>query len=536
MAGHSEKTWLDLRDQEWQENRHKWNFQINHYDSQQALDKAFQHAKNLQQYAGSEFQVKTVKEDDEVKVNQISPNVELDDRYPGLYQTYLPLKPRERISQYVDRVATSDPVDHMYRIVNTIVGILSSAEADANRTWQEENEDIGLENHSTGDVASRMQDNADTSRTNWLDKWEEVLRQLLIFDKTYVLVEGLSEDGNDDAKVKTIDPRNVVNKRHDDGRLVEVLVRNTQTVQAPLREGEGQRTEEIYILYDLEGWQKYRKQEDTVIPVTEKQEYEFYETADREQPRLPIIEVEHDLPTSFGLRLAKRTNTIFQKISERDHAQRTMHTNMFVVDTEDDAFRNIRRTVAQNGSLIQGDGGFENPSSEPVDSANQVIQEKVEGLYVDFFLDYGNSGVQKTATEIRQDFQTGLEALLQILATSLDKAESEALFLIEQIYFPENPSVWGQADVERTTDFQPEDPAKMAEQILSNLFPVDGPPMTPEIKARLASKVYDWVGIDHNVEDLLQSTTSQRRAEDRQALQAEAFDEDLQQPEEGVPQ
>ena len=77
---------------------------------------------------------------------------------------------------------------------------------------------------------------------------------------------------------------------------------------------------------------------------------------------------------------------------------------------------------------------------------------------------------QTTATEIRYKSKSSIEAFLNLFVTTIEDTENTCLFLLEQVYFPDQPSRWGKARVTRSKKFQVLDPTEMLRLMLEIVF------------------------------------------------------------------
>ncbi len=509
------RTWLDKRHKEWKDNHKKWTYAEHHYDGDELIDEIMGRASTLRSKVKSrldsvttEFVIDEIKEDGNVEVSEVLKNQSVTIGENGPWGDYLPRRPGENVENYIDRLKTSDYTNHFVRVVNAYVGMMSAVSDKTSRTWQLDERDRGLKNHpSRGDVASNLKMDADGKGTSWNEKFEDFLIQLLKFDKAYILVEGLPESGDGEAKVKFIDPRKVVNKKYTGGRLTEVLVQDKRVIEPSLK---AKRKEQIeYIHYTTEGFKRYRKQDDEVVEVVDdngnpvEAEYDFYNGSEKNEDTRTVPIVEMELDNNIGSTLAVKSNRIFQKQSERDHKQRMMSAQLLSLDVEDEGFEEARRTLTRGGRTLQGQGEFINPSSEPVSSYNKTIREKESDLYKTFFLDNYDSAAQKSATEIRQDFRSGLEAILNVFKNELDRAEHKVMSFIEQIYFQNSPSLWGQATVQRPSEFEPTNKEAQAKKLRSIFFDMPEISLPPVTKAKIVAQILDLMNIDYEMENLL---------------------------------
>jgi hypothetical protein len=219
---------------------------------------------------------------------------------------------------------------------------------------------------------------------------------------------------------------------------------------------------ETFVLYTLDGWIRYREVEGTA-QVIGKGSYEFYETSDRERRILPIFPVELPMPRDIGYLLAIKQNHIYNAASIRDFGIRNTAFAFLQVVADKDQYEDIKADLKNGFRLLRkdpdasGEHGYKSPDSGWMKEAREVLNNKKDNFSEAAFKAYGNAAKQATATEIRQESRSGVEAFLNLLVTSLDEFENHCLFLLEQIYFSDSPGQWNQAEVERSKDFTPKD-------------------------------------------------------------------------------
>ena len=115
---------------------------------------------------------------------------------------------------------------------------------------------------------------------------------------------------------------------------------------------------------------------------------------------------------------------------------------------------------------------------------------------------YGDAAKMATATEIRYKSKSGIEAFLTLFVTTIEQAEQEGLFLLEQVYFPNEPSKWGGARVTRSKKFQVLDPTEMLKLILEIVFGANALPMTDEMVLEALKTVWtDHLGYELSEEE-----------------------------------
>lgn len=222
------------------------------------------------------------------------------------------------------------------------------------------------------------------------------------------------------------------------------------------------REAETYMLYTLDGWTRYQNVEGQPVVIDEG-EYEFYTDASREKRMLPIFPVEVPMPRNLGYTLAMKQNHYYNAKSIRDFSVRNISFAFLQIVASPEQFGEIMNNL-KNGFRVlrkdpeaQGEHGYKSPDSSYLAEAGDILEENKKEFMESAFKSYGDAAKQVTATEIRQESRSGVEAFLSLLVSSLDEFENNCFWLLEQIYFPTEPSRWGKAFVKRNTDFTPKD-------------------------------------------------------------------------------
>lgn len=405
------ETWLDYRHPDWKANAFKWQYARDVYTAE-VLDPA-----NLGSY--------------------------LIRKGTG-----------ETLAAYFERQALADYTSHFGACADALAGMLFHTEDDATREFGA----LGKP-EDPASVIGGLYRNADGQHTGYLTVWKQLAIELTIAHWSWILVDVVAGA----PRITLIEPERVVDWVEDETGLKAVKV----CEQADAREGleTDADTFEQYIVFTRAGWQRYRKRKATanaaatVERVGEFVAYRFVDSSGREQ--LPIFRARLPLRRNIGYPLAKKNVAIFNKESERDHLLRTANFPKFVVVGDDVVFGNIQKQVEDGSFLIQDDPQsskthhFDAPPTASVEVATKVIDQKVEQFYKTFFREYSDTAQEKTATEIRQDVNSGVGAFLQMLRAGLNDAENETLWRLEQAVFPRLDGNWHRARVERDDNFQP---------------------------------------------------------------------------------
>jgi hypothetical protein len=439
-------SFLEQRHPEWQENHERWDFTWDNYSGEYAahdrVDLFTRKTKNIQ-----------------------------SDKY--LHRKVQAETPEA----YLERIYTSDPVLEFPTAVDSINGLAYGKQEDTTRDWGA----LG-DPDEEGTIAAKLWRDADNEGTNWMPLMKQMGIKQTALHKMWVLVDGIkesqfqTEDGEvesevvGEASIHLIDPQSVVDW-YPNTNPTEVLVKEEADMRGSIMDTDAKRNQDTYILYTVDGWTRYIDDEGVPTAI-DSGEYEFYKTKDRQERILPIFPVELPMPRPIGYLLAIKQNHIYNAKSIRDFSIRNTSFSWLKIVADDKQFQGIMSNIKDGFRVLRQDpdvsgAGHEYvaPPSDHLQEAGNVLQKNREAFANSAFKSYGDAARQATATEIRQESRSGIEAFLNLLVTSLDEFENKCLFLLEQIYFPETPSNWGQAYVERSKDFAP----KNIEEAMANI-------------------------------------------------------------------
>jgi hypothetical protein len=397
----------------------------------------------------------------------------------------------EKDDAYKLRISAADPDMLFSLIIGSIVGQLFAVESDEKRVWQRDGATQGLGSPTDPDtIIGRMWDNTDGAGTSWPVLWRRFATDLLVFQTLYVLVEGVGiheefdGEGNyiqdvqiGEAKITIIDPRMVTSKSPG-ARPSWVKVKH-QVITGGDDPRSPQTPEDQYTVYELTGWTRYRKTKGGE-EIIGQGEYEFYTTRDREELTLPIFAVRLPFPAYVAHYIARKAIALFNLESMRDtflgestttHLIEEGDPMVYEMHKDDMAAGDVHHNFAPGQKAY-----YIAPPDGPARLASDVITDKRQNLFISAYQQYGNAAAETTATEIRQQARAGIEAFLSLFSASLEEAQNRATFLLEQVYFPDQPDTWGGAMVELSREFVPADPNAEAMALREMFF---GPAAVP---------------------------------------------------------
>lgn len=444
--------------------------------------------------------------------------------YNGTYATdhiheYLYQKEqRETAEAYEERQKISDPVLHFPTAVDGLNGILFAKDGDTKREWGE----LG-DPDDPDSTAYTLKRNADGDGTDWNPLMKQVGIRLTVMHKVWGLVEGVTTETDEqgdtirtlkEGSIKIINPQAVVNWYPETGNPRQVLVKEKYDARTSIRDDADQ-DQDVYVLYELEGWTRYRVEEfedqngemQTREIILGSGAYEYYGDTDRDVRVLPIFPVEIPMPRHVGHLLAKKQEHIYNKKSRRDFSVMNMSFAILriVADKEqyDDIINNLEKgyNILRQDTEANGEHGFMSPDSTYLTEFGKILEKDKEDFYDAAFKQYGDAAKQVTATEVRLESRSGIEAFLTLLVTSIDEFENHCLWRLMQVY-NSNPSSWGSAHVRRSRDFQPEDVDQMKKNLTDRYVGENAIPVDTETKANVILKILELDNIESNEETL----------------------------------
>jgi hypothetical protein len=376
----------------------------------------------------------------------------------GTIENYLKRRSvSESIESYKERLAISDYTPHFSVIVDSLAGMLFSAEKDAARTWNN-SEGVGLGEPDDGKtIIGGLWKNVDGKGLGYTTLWKRLAIELVHSLRCFVVVD--SPKGN--ARIRILPAHCVSNWREGENGIVEALVRDEVDTRDSIEQAP--KDEVQFIRYTLEGTQRFKLNEkgDGVVAVDTLQPYEFYDRAG--ERTLPIFMVELPLERHVGFTLAKKCNAIFNMESARDFILWAACFPYLMIAGDDDFFEQTVKNIVAGAKALQsqpqlhGEHKWLSPDSAAATTSTTVLERKVEEFYIVSFREYGDAARERTATEVNQDVSSGVGAFLQLLKAAVDDAENAALSRVEQVHYSGKKEKWFIARVERSDNFLPMD-------------------------------------------------------------------------------
>lgn len=439
---------------------------------------------------------------------------------------------------YKERCDLADYTNHFAAIVDSIAGMLFAVESDANRITNKVTTNNGKTSIQTvlGDfidpktVMGRLALDADGDGNGYMSVWKSLATELLSLHEAWVLVD--AADGQN-PRIRIFPITSVPNWLYDNQGLASVLIKEKIDGRTSLQDEVKNKQKNSYLVFTRTGWTRYEKDSNGKEEIKGFGTHRFEDRNGR--LALPVFKVHLPLRRMVGWQLAVKANRIFNMESSRDHLLRLANAPKLNIVAGDTLFDKITLALEQGSNALQNSPDasrnheFIAPSSEPASILSDVIVRKVEELWVSAFRMYGDSAKEKTATEAKQDVSQGVGAFLHLLKASIDGAENQAMWRLEQIQYPRQRNFWFISSVERSDDFLPANVDAAIEKIRDRYFGKSG--LVPVGRSTLISAIrtmLSWDGLqmaEHEIEAAVDAHILARGFEDLQGtdLPAEAI-------------
>lgn len=450
---------------------------------------------------------------------------------------YFPRKEqRESEEAYRERLKLLDPNVDFATGIDSLNGVLFSTDSKAKRTWYTEEGGLGDPEDASSN-AYEFANNADGEGTNYNLIVKKAGIKLCIKHTIGVLVEGIPRNAAGEAvggaSVRLIEPEAIVRRLYESGRLVAVRIKEVRTDIKTL-DDKGE-TYDCYVDYTLDGWRRFRYVGQKGSETQQEMDsgtYTYYRTQSQQRSDriLPFFEVELPLERMVGWIWAKKCISLSNLISALDNAYRNTSFAIFVGAMSKEQYVEFLDSLKKGANAFridpesQRDHQFLAPPSNHFDSMKEYITQKRKDFFYGMFKDYGDAAREATATQVRLESQSGIEAFLVLLASALDEMENQILWRISQVYLPNSPEQWGIARVKRSTDFSPVDVEAMADQLSERYFTgLATVPASENVLASVLEKIYASDGLSGADEQELRDIAQQyanARAQERDVANA----------------
>lgn len=467
----SEDLWVNLTHEEYKERARRFVYVRDHYTGD-AKDKAVEKAGKLTDRDTM---------DDAGRVTVVRDKKEL----------YLYRRAQgESVDAYVERAALSKFPRHHAAVVDSFSGSIFAVEKKADRALD-----------AFGDLADpdsyayRLWRNADGTGTNYPTMYKQAAGRFTNYKRVWYLVE---ED-----TFKWLNETSVKNWRFEDGALVELLLEEVVDGRDSIKdeyEDPGERRRWVH--YHLNGYDRYRivkKEEgeelERIEDLSGLWKFTHYDDIDGTISTIPAGYIDLPIASEPGYSMAQDANYLYNLLSDVRNLLRVANHPKLTGAVDDDQFEATALSLMRGSNLLQGPWEYISPSPENADTGYNIYKQEVRDFFVTSHQRYNDAAREVTATEARQDDQSGRQAYLVLLSGALDELENRVLFMLAQKQFPLDSTKWLDNSVERSTDFKADDSADFADRLMRRYF--DGPvPVGPTGLSNVTKTIAGLDGVE----------------------------------------
>ena len=430
---------------------------------------------------------------------------------------------------YAERVRITSYTPDFFNAIVTLAGMVFANETGITRQWELEVSDDDGENKRTRTSLGNPQDpdnefhrfwmDCDGDGTNYKAFLYTVITELIAFGELWIQLTGWSYDYDGNLivpRIRILRPQNVLREcYYSDGTLCSAKVLSyvdtagTDQFKEPL-------AEQMFTVYYADGYNQWRHDQrskpqligDPMVPYNDvddpRREFLYENRSGRKVP--PLFRVKLPFKANVGYLMAKKANTLFNHESSLDML---LHIACFVRFASDVVRQDgevdkelmllISERFMQGSTVIPGSGGnYIAPPMAPAQTKSDILEVKRKGFYQAFFQAYGDRAVEKTATEMKQDWAMNVQAFLTMLAMVMEEFENELLYRLEQAWFPEEENLWGIASATWSKDYSGVvDPMENINMVISKIMPSGGAiPATVETITKVTLDWFEAVGYE----------------------------------------
>ena len=348
---------------------------------------------------------------------------------------------------YDERVALLHVPGLTGALVDSIVG-LWARKSPEEEDWGQLGPEDDNGDPVDGSVAKMLSENADRERTTWDNHRRGSATWICVYNKVFSLVDtNRMDDGGELTReqaaqmgirpfVRLVHPLNVTDWIEKDGMWTEAVIMEGADPRMSLDDGKGV-FEERYLRLKLDGWERYR-----VVKIGESEKIESmgtgtyqYLDASTGQPRLPLVQKVLPMPRHAAYNLALIERAIINHDSHLDALERSGALGQYLAVQGDE--EDVRKNVKEGDKVLPYPPNSNAPEfighgMEPA----PYIESRIEALTARFWqsamYEFSDRTAQKTATEIEQEWASGIGAFLTLLAGALEEGENEEKALLAQ--------------------------------------------------------------------------------------------------------
>ena len=424
---------------------------------------------------------------------------------------------------FAERVQITQYTPDFFNAIVTLVGLLFGNEECVTRQWEEKTEDaqgnekvrmsLGNPNDATTDFGKFWRD-VDGEGTNYESFMFNLSCYLVAYGEAWILVdgwgtgEGVYGTYSVPPRIRILPPQRVMRDCYRDDNVLDTVKITSFVDKSSMSQMLPPDPMQIYTIYYPEGYSIWRHDEKgnpvmitpDLVPysdITQQGAFAYRNKHGANVP--PLFRVSLPFDGCLGYLMARKANTLFNHQSTLDML---LHIACFVKyaadvvrmdgDVDHDLMAKIEDAIAAGSSILYGAGSkYVSPPMDPANTKNTILKDYRRDFYTSFFQAYGDRGAQKTATEVRQDMATTVHAFLAVLAVTMEEAENELLYRLEQAWLPSNPEMWNIAKAQWKKDFSTvDDPLKKLNEVIDRVMPGGKVLLDSDTTLRI---VLDWL-------------------------------------------
>ena len=481
-----EKLWVDVRHPSYEKARKRRKFARDHY-TREARDVSLEEAANIAS-TDSEFVSNSALDNTE--------GIRIFDTGPvNNYGTYLFRRAQgETGLAFLERTKITRFPSHYSALIKSYTGGVFSVEDKADREYGDP-----LGDPSDKDsVIYGLQRDIDGTGLGWGASLMHRTEDVQVDDIVWYKADRISPDNP--TRIFSIDPDNIVNWREEDGLVIELLMEELRLVYPKggiFGDDKGAFIEKYYILYDLDGWRRWRlfekrdssgnkTGERRLIPVGQDvYDFPFWTTPDKHRQRLPFGRVPSPFGDDNGYQMAQDHNALYNLLSDARWILRVINHPRLAGDVENDQWNRSIEALRNGMNAMQGKWTYIAPSAENAKVGYSAYDKETAHYYFSNNQRMTASNIERSATEVLFNEAAGRTSNLTLLANAVDEVENDWLFLSAQLEAPTSPDTWYNSSVSRSSDFKPID-NDLRKQAEANVFAAIVNSLPAEIAADVA--------------------------------------------------
>lgn len=421
----ADKLWVENRHPDYEKARRRREFAWDHYTAE-CVDAALEEAAII---SGGDRGVQT----QVIKVSAGDPGTSYEVPKANLpYGRYLLRRTQgESGAGFYERVRVTRYANHMATLTDSFIGGVLTVETNAKRKY---GAPLGDPSSPTS-VAYRLFRDFDGTGT---DITTRVMRDAteMVVKGSVVYLADLPPGG--ELLIKRIDPDALVNWRLEDGVMVEALLEENVLESKSLKDEATEQT--YYVHYTIDGWTRYRVEEDELIVVNGSEwAFPIFTSPERTVRRLPIGRIDLPVARPVGYQMARDANLLWNLFSDTRWLIRVLNHPRLRGKVLDDEWNTSMQAILAGFNGLQGDWDYISPDAANANAGYAMYRDEVRDYYISNHQRANQSAIERSATEILYNEAAGRTAFLSMIANSIDRMENEWMFMASQLLAPTKP-------------------------------------------------------------------------------------------------